>query len=40
MPPPVKNAGTILTGDKTSSPAVVNGIVYIASHDGNIYAFE
>jgi outer membrane protein assembly factor BamB len=24
----------------TSSPAVVNGVVYIGSHDGNVYALD
>ena len=31
----------ILTGGEiTSSPAVVDGVIYVGSHDGNLYAIE
>ncbi len=30
----------ITDGKITSSPAVADGVVYVGSHDGNLYAVE
>ena len=35
----MESASAILAGDETSSAAVVDGVVYVGSDDGRLYAF-